>query len=152
VYVDCTAAGVRPTELRPIFAGDRILLQYVTIGIVPWSAATVGQVEATRDDEAEKNRLCPPLSFDGSVARMLHLAYLGMTGLGVRGAEPDLNAWTESCRLNPAAGAMSRFDEPDIASAFAVMVDQIGPAMNNLATLVVPTPPQRGPATSAQPV
>ena len=40
VYVDCTAAGVRPTIRRPIFEDDRITLQYVTIGIVPWGAAT----------------------------------------------------------------------------------------------------------------
>jgi hypothetical protein len=31
VYVDCTAAGVRPVESRPVFRDDRITMQYVTI-------------------------------------------------------------------------------------------------------------------------
>ena len=61
IYIDCTAAGVRPTTARPIFTTGRIILQYVTIGMVPWSAATVGVVEAFGDDDAEKNRLCNPV-------------------------------------------------------------------------------------------
>lgn len=44
IHVDCTAAGVPPTVARPIFEPDRITLQYVTIGIVPYGAATVGAV------------------------------------------------------------------------------------------------------------
>lgn len=143
LYVDCTAAGVRPTVGRPIFDGDRILLQYVTIGIVPWSAATVGFIEATRDDDVEKNRLCPPLTFNADAEQALRTAFVGMTGLTVRGAEPDVNAWTESCRLNPAAGAMGRLDEPDIMSALTVMVENIGDAMRNLAERVAALPTQR---------
>ena len=68
LYVDCTAPGLRATAARPVFSGDRIVLQYVTIGIVPWSAATIGYVEATRDDDREKNRLCPVLTFEDDVA------------------------------------------------------------------------------------
>ena len=149
VYVDCTAAGVRPTEARPVFDGEHIVLQYVTIGIAPWSAATIGVVEATREDDDDKNRLCPPLSFDADAATMLRTAYIGMTGLGLRGAEPDLNAWTEACRLNPAAGAMSRLDDPAIAGALGVMIEHIEAAMRNLAARVASLPAQRRPAVVA---
>src|SRR4051812_2421744 len=65
VYVDCTAQGVRPTVQRPIFEDDRITLQYVTIGIVPGSAAPVGFVESRDADDVKKNRLCPTLTFTG---------------------------------------------------------------------------------------
>jgi hypothetical protein len=140
VYVDCTAAGVRKTAPVPIFDGDRIVLQYVTIGIVPWSMATIGAVEASREDAAEKNRLCPPLTFYGDAAEMLETAYTGMIGLIARGSEADVGAWTESCRLNPAAGAMSRFDDPEVASAFTVMGEHIGAAMENLAARVGSNP------------
>ena len=132
VYVDCTAAGVRQTAPVPIFDGDRIVLQYVTIGIVPWSMATIGAVEAAREDDAEKNRLCPPLTFHEDASGMLQTAYTGMTGLMARGSEPDVGAWTEGCRLNPAAGAMSHLDDPDVASALSVMGEHIGAAMQNL--------------------
>jgi NAD(P)-binding Rossmann-like domain len=136
VCVDCTAAGVPASPLRPVFARDRITLQYVTIGIVPWSAATVGTVEALRDDDGEKNRLCPPVSFSGDVASLLDLAYAGMTGLFTRAAEPDLAAWTESCRLNPAMGALARMDDPRVASAVMTMATHVEPAMANLGALV----------------
>jgi hypothetical protein len=132
VYVDCTAAGVPPTHARPIFEPGRITLQYVTLGIVPWGAAITGLVEATRDDDAEKNRLCPPLVFTGAAADLLDLAHVGMRGLMARAAEPDIAAWTERSRLNPAGGAMDHLDDPAIGEAFALMGANVGPALANL--------------------
>jgi len=137
VYVDCTAAGVRPTIPRPIFESNRITLQYVTIGIVPWSAATLGVVEAaTDDDDAEKNRLCPPLTFTGDASDLLHMAHTGMTGLMARAADPILGAWTEASRLNPASGAAGHLDDPRVAAAFASLGANLGPAMINLERFV----------------
>jgi hypothetical protein len=137
VFVDCTAAGVRTTVPRPIFEGDRITLQYVTIGIVPWGAATVGTVEALRDDDVEKNRLCPPLAFTGRADDLLLMAHAGMTGLMVRAGEPDLAAWTEACRLNPARGAADHLDDPRVTDAFTTLGTHIGAAMRNLSEKVV---------------
>jgi len=154
VYVDCTARGVPTPERRPVFEPGRITMQYVTIGIVPWSAATIGTVEASRDDIEDKNRLCPPLTFTGDVADLLWMAHSGMTGLITRGSEPDLAAWNEDCRLNPAAGAMARFAEPDIAVAVTSMAEHIGPAMRNLAErtvqAAVPAQQPRSPRLTSQ--
>jgi hypothetical protein len=133
VHVDCTAAGVQPTVARPIFEPDRITLQYVTLGIVPWSAATVAAVEAKRDDDVEKNRLCPPLVFSGDIADVLSMVQTGMVGLMARGTEPDLAAWTEASRLNPAHGALNHLDDPRVPQAYASLADNIGAAMRNLA-------------------
>lgn len=132
VCVDCTAAGVPAAPARPIFAGDRITLQYVTISGAPWSAATVGVVEVTREDDAEKNRLCPPMTFSGRASDMLQFAHAGMSGLFARTAEPDLAAWAESCRLNPAAGVMARIGEPEIAASFTSLMSNFGRALRNL--------------------
>jgi len=140
VYVDCTAQGVRPTIPRPIFDGDRMTLQYVTIGIVPWSAATVAVVEARDDSDAEKNRLCPTLTFTGLSADILRIAYAGMSGLIARSSDPNLNAWNEACRLNPAAGATQHFDDPRVAEAFVSVGTNFAPAMENLARLTGATP------------
>jgi putative NAD(P)-binding protein len=136
VCVDCTAAGVPSPALRPVFAGDRITLQYVTIGIVPWSAATTGVIEGTRDDEVEKNRLCPPVTFSGNVADLLRLAHAGMTGLFARAGEPDLAEWTDNCRLNPAMGASARMDDPRVVAAVTAMATHVGAAMANLSARV----------------
>ncbi|MHB8463205.1 MAG: NAD(P)-binding protein [Acidimicrobiales bacterium] len=135
VYVDCTAAGVRETIPRPVFEADRIILQYVTIGIVPWSAATVGVAEAATDDDAEKNRLCPPLAFSGSASDILEIAYAGMAGLMARGSDPTMGAWTEASRLNPARGAADHFDDPRVPVAFASIGANFGAAMTNLERL-----------------
>jgi len=140
VYVDCTAAGVRPTIPRPIFETDRVILQYVTIGIVPWSAATVAVVEAMTDDDAEKNRLCPPLAFSGEASDILRIAHTGMTGLMVRSVDPDLSSWTEASRLNPAGGAAGHIDDPRVPAALASIGANFGPAMANLERLTGAAP------------
>jgi len=135
LYIDCTARGVRPTVLRPVFEEGTITLEYVTVGVIPYGAATIGAVEAMREDDGEKNRLCPPLTFTGNIADVLELAFAGMTGLLARGSEPDLAAWAEACRLNPAHGAMDRLDDPLVLSGFEQMAAAIGPAMDNLTAL-----------------
>ncbi|HUR50527.1 MAG TPA: hypothetical protein VMZ11_00215 [Mycobacteriales bacterium] len=133
VYVDCTASGLQATEHRPVFEPGRINLEYVTIGITPYSAATVAAVEATREDDAEKNRLCPPLHWTGRTADVLQLAHAGMVGITARLGMPELSAWSESCRLNPAAGAMAKAADPEISAALTMMITHMGGAMENLA-------------------
>jgi hypothetical protein len=136
VFVDCTAAGVRPTVLRPVFEPGRITMQYVTIGIAPWSAAIIAVVEASRDNDAERNRLCPPVVFTGETSGLPRAAYAGMSGLTARALEPDLAAWDEACRLNPSRGAANHTDDPRVPAAFAAIGANFGPAMSNLERLV----------------
>jgi hypothetical protein len=140
VYVDCTAAGVRPTVPRPVFEPERITLQYVTIGIIPFGAATIGFVEARIDDDVEKNRLCPPVIFTGDAADMLKLGYAGITGLVARSGDPDVNSWTERSRLNPARGAADHLDDPRVAAAFASLGTNLGAAIANLERLTKSAP------------
>lgn len=135
VYVDCTAAGLRPVEPRPVFDRDRITMQYVTIGVAPWSAATIAAVEASDRDDDRKNELCPPVAFTGEVSDILRIASAGIAGLIARGAEPDLGAWTEQCRLNPARGAAEHLDDPQVQAAFESIVTNMGPAIRNLEQL-----------------
>jgi len=135
VFVDCTAEGVRAVVPRPLFEPGRINLEYVTVGVIPWSASTVGYVEATRDDDTEKNRLCPPVVFSGRSADLPQLAYAGLLGTTARGAEPDLAAWSDAARLNPAGGAAGKRDDPDVAAAYATLGANLGPALENLARL-----------------
>ena len=150
IYVDCTAAGVRPTPTRPVFAPDKLTIQYVTIGIVPWSAATIGAVEALKDDDADKNRLCPPLAFSGDVADVLQLSHAGMTGLMERANDPDVAAWTGRCRLDPARAALEHLDDPRVTDALAFLGANFDPAIENLSRRVgeprTPAPAVRTPS------
>jgi len=132
LFLDCTAAGVRPVASRPLFEPGRVTLEYVNVGFVPWSAATVAAVEAGRDDAGVKNNLCRPVVFSGSIADVLGLAYAAMSGLVARSREPDLMAWNEGCRLNPARGAAEHLDDSRVADAFASMMTNTGRALRNL--------------------
>ena len=60
IHVDCTAAGLRLGPGRPIFEPDRVTLQQMRRCQPTFNAAVVGYLEASRDDDADKNRLCPP--------------------------------------------------------------------------------------------
>ena len=132
IFIDCTASGVRAVAPRPLFEPGRITLLYVTIGLTPWSAATVAAVEAGRDDANLKNKLCPPVVFSGSIADVLGLAYAAMGGLVARLREPDLFAWNDGCRLNPARGASGHLDDSRVAEALASIMANTGRALRNL--------------------
>jgi hypothetical protein len=138
VYVDCTASGVRATVPRPLFEDGRINLEYVTVGVIPWSASIVGFVEATRDDDGDKNRLCPPVVFSGWSADLLDVARAGMTGMLARGAEPDVAAWSDGARTNPGGGVNDRRDDPMITAALASIAGNVGAAMENFARVLGP--------------
>jgi hypothetical protein len=136
LHVDCTAAGVRAATPRPIFAGERITLQYVTITGATWSAANLGLIEATRDNDADKNRLAPPVTLSGNASDLLRFSYASMSGQYARTSESDLAKWAESCRLNPASGALERAGEPETAAALTSLMTNFGAAMRNLTARV----------------
>jgi hypothetical protein len=132
VYVDCTARGVRATEQRPVFADDRITLQYVNVGFVPWSSATIGVVESLDADDDERNRLCPPVVFSGDIGDVLRMAHDAMRGQGARAREGVVAAWNAGSRLNPAAAAADRAGDPAVAEALASLSTTVGDALENL--------------------
>ena len=136
VYVDCTAEGLRPVSPRPVFETDRITPQYVTIGVAPWSAATIAAIEASGQDETRQNDLCPPVAFTGDASSLLPISLAGIAGLVARSAEPELAVWTERCRLNPARGAAEQLDDPKVQEAFTSLAANIGSALQNLERLV----------------
>ena len=88
VYVDCTAEGLPPASPRPVFESHRITPQYVTIGVAPWSAATIVAVEASGQDESRKNELCPPVAFTGETSSLLPISQAGIAGVVARLLNP----------------------------------------------------------------
>ena len=136
IYVDCTAEGLRPMAPRPIFEPGRITPQYVTAGIVPWSAATIGAVEALGRDDAHKNSLCPPLPMTGHVSSMPAVMAANLAGTIARMSDPEVTAWNDRCRLNPARGAADHMDDERVSGAFTSIMSNMGPAMENLGRIL----------------
>ena len=60
VVVHCAASGLQYPPLIPIWGDEVITIQPVRAGFPCLGAALTGYVEATREDDAEKNRMCLP--------------------------------------------------------------------------------------------
>ena len=132
LYVDCTAAGVPPSAARPVFDGGHITLQFVAVGFLPWSAATIGFVESTELPDKEKNGLCPPVVFSGDVADLLELAYAAMQGQAARARRELVGPWNAASRLNPARALLEHVHDPDVADSLASMKEHARAALENL--------------------
>jgi len=78
-------------------------LQPVRSGLIPFNAALVGFVEAHRDDDAEKNRLCPTNPFANTPLDWARGTLIQMGADRTWSKEPDLQAWLGS--YNKAGGA-----------------------------------------------
>ena len=60
MIIHCAASGLQYPPLTPIWGDQAITIQPVRAGFPCLGAALIGYVEGTREDDAEKNRVCPP--------------------------------------------------------------------------------------------
>ncbi len=102
VVVHCAADGLKNPPLVPIWDASAITIQPVRAGFPCFAAALTGYVEATRRDDDEKNRLCPPSRFGNSLAQWAEMNVRGTRAAMAFGAEPDIAAWAHTVAVNPA--------------------------------------------------
>lgn len=131
LHVDCTAAGLGTPPPRPVFGPGRITLQRVQAGIDPFSAALIGTVEAIRDDDDEKNRLCPPNPMTGEAIDFAYNFLVTHRARAMWTAEPDLNRWVSSTRLSPFRDLHDHVTEA-VGQALTRIVANTAPAIENL--------------------
>ncbi len=117
VIVHCAAAGLQYPPLVPIWGAEAITLQPIRAGFPCFAAALAGYVEATRDDDAEKNRLCPPSPLSNTPADWARMQVLGTRSAMSFGAEPDIKAWADRTALNPARITPELERDPAVAAA-----------------------------------
>jgi hypothetical protein len=138
IHVDCSAPGLGLPPARTIFEPDRITIQRVQFGIDPFSAALIGYVEAMRDDDTERNRLCPPNASSGTAADFAP-AYLRsqkarMAWLG----EDDLRVFLAQSRLTPLRDAGVHLTDPIAQQAVGRFLSNTAPAIANLERILGP--------------
>ena len=136
LHVHCAAQGVRYPPALPIFAADRITLQPVRSGLIPFNAALVGFVEAHRDDDAEKNRLCPTNPFANTPLDWARGTLIQMGADRAWSKEPDLQAWLERSRLNPMRGLRGHAGEERVQRASRRFAANVGAGLERLAEIV----------------
>ena len=77
LVVHCAASGLQNPPLVPIWSWDRIRLQTIRAGFPCLNAALAGFVEATRDDDRERNRLCAPNLYGNSLTEWARMQVRG---------------------------------------------------------------------------
>jgi hypothetical protein len=132
LVVHCAASGLQYPPLVPVFGPDRIRLQTIRAGFPCFCAALAGYVEATRDDDRERNRLCPPNTLPDNPADWTRMVVRGSVAAARYGAEPDIAAWANGCALNPTRVQPSDRDEPAVRTSAARLA---GVAEHGLARL-----------------
>jgi hypothetical protein len=135
LIVHCAACGLRYPPRVPIFGPDKIRIQTIRAGFPCLNAALAGYVEATRDDDRERNRLCPPNEYPDSMASWARMQALGAIASRTLNAEPDIATWTNACALNPSRIEPSRRDDPAVQAAAARLSQHAARGLARLAEL-----------------
>jgi hypothetical protein len=135
LVVHCAASGLRYPPMVPIWGADMIRLQTIRAGFPCFNAALAGYVTATRDDDGERTRLCPPNTLPDTVTSWARMQVRGALASRTYGAEPDIAAWANACALNPSRIEPARRDDPAVQAAAARLADHAGPGLARLAEL-----------------
>ena len=95
-----------------------------------------GYVEATRGEDDEKNRLCPPTPFPNSMDDWVRMTVLGARASASFCAEPDIKAWADGVALNPARVAPDYPGSVALDDALARLQEHGRPGLARMAELI----------------
>ena len=135
LVVNCAANGLKNPPLVPLWGPEVITLQPVRAGFPCLGAALAGYVEATRTDDAEKNRLCPPSSYGNSLTDWARMNVLGSRNVASFSAEPDIKDWTDRIAVNPARIPPEQPGSAALDDALGRLGRHAGPGVARLAVL-----------------
>ncbi|CAN5643021.1 NAD(P)/FAD-dependent oxidoreductase [soil metagenome] len=135
LVVNCAADGLKMPPLVPLWRPESITLQPVRAGFPCFGAAVAGYVEATRDEDAEKNRLCPPSSYGNTLPDWARMNVLGLRNSASFRSEPDIKAWSDGVALNPSRVPPEHPGSPELDDALARLQTHVGAGLARLAEL-----------------
>jgi hypothetical protein len=139
VYVDCTADGAFRAPARAIFDPNRITLQAVRTCFPTFNAALIAFVESARDNDVEKNRLCPPNPYPNTAVDWIATTSISQRVQTTWSREPDLVAWMARSRLDVARGINDHLTEPRMQSALTRYVANNEQAIDKLESFLIQT-------------
>lgn len=117
LVVHCAASGLKYPEVVPVWSREAITLQPVRSGFPCFGAAIIGYVEATRDDDAEKNRVCPASCLPDTPTSFARMQVLGNRAAQAFTAQPDIKEWANQTALNPGRIPPELAGDADVAAA-----------------------------------
>ena len=144
LVVHCAASGLAYPPIAPIWGSDMIRVQTSRAGFPCFNAALIGYVEATRDDDAERNRLCPPNTLPDDLASWARMQARGIRASRAFGAEPDIAAWANRCALNPSRVGPDDLDRPAVTAARTRLAEHVDRGVARLEELASAGPDGAG--------
>ena len=135
LVVHCAASGHGYPPIVPIWGPDKIRPQTIRSGFACFCAALVGYVEATRSDDRERNRLCPPNRLPNTPADWAEMQVRGILATRAFSGEEDIRRWANQCALNPARVDPSRENDPEVALAVARLAEISEKGLESMAAL-----------------
>jgi hypothetical protein len=132
VHVHCAAPGLTIAPGVPVFTSDRVTLQPVRAGLVPFNAALIGFIEATRRDPAVQNALCPPNPMPDVPLDWARGMLTGMNAERSWSKEADIADWLERSRLNISRGLKGKSEDPQVQQARKRLKANVLPGLQNL--------------------
>ena len=92
-------------------------------------------MEATRDDDADKNRVCQPSPYSNTPADWATMQAIGGDASLAMARETDLRVWSNTTSLNPARIPAERADDPAVLAARDRLKEHIAAGRARLAEL-----------------
>jgi hypothetical protein len=135
LVVHCAASGLQNPPLVPIWRPSAITVQPVRAGFPCFGAALTGYVEASRNDDETKNRLCRPSSYGNSLVDWARMTVQGARNAMAFGSEPDIKEWSDRVALNPARIPPEHPGSPELDRALERLARHGGPGVARLAQL-----------------
>ncbi len=135
VVVHCAASGLQYRPLVPIWGEEAITPQPVRTGFPCFGAAIAGYAEATLDDDAEKNRLCPPSPYSNTPTDWARMQVLGGRASMAFSTHPGIKTWSDTVSLNPARVPPEAAGSPELAAVVERFRTNVSPGIARLAEL-----------------
>jgi hypothetical protein len=140
VHVDCSASGLPARPQHPVFADGLITLQQVRVCQPVFSAALTGYVEASRTDDADKNRFCPANPYPAEAPDWIPANFTSQRGEVLWATDPDVSAWMQRSRLNATCGIRKHEDDPQLKAAINRYFINVKPAIAKLESFTAQIP------------
>jgi len=138
LHIDCTAPAIHDEPQKPVFAGDRITLQWVRRWQPTFSAALIGHVEAAYTDEAEKNRLCTPVVVPHTPRDWLKVASVDWVNQKHWRESQEISDWLAASRVDFFTREIRALADTqnDVTPHLERFARFVGPALANLPILL----------------
>jgi hypothetical protein len=120
LYVDCSASAVERRPIVPVFEGNKITPQMVRTFQPTFSGAFIAHIEATVEDEAQKNALCAVIPMPDKPLHWLSMLAVNMANQHRWGRDKELRGWIARSRLD-AFTAMARAVLPTDTEKLALL-------------------------------